>query len=71
MASADLFGWQELKAAEDAVAQAHAIQEAAKRKALYAPHGYKREREKALAAATAAALRAEVALVATHQELGL
>lgn len=71
MGRADLFGWQELKAAEEAVAQAHAIQETARRKALYAPHGHKREREKALVAATAQALRAEAALVSTHQELGL
>lgn len=71
MARADLFGWQDLKAAEDAVVQAHACQEAARRKAMYAPHGLKREREKALVDATAAALRAEVELAAAHEELGL
>lgn len=70
MASANLFGWRELQAAEQAVAQAHAVQETARRKALYAPHGCKREREKALIEATAAALRAEAELAALNQELG-
>lgn len=71
MAGADLFGWQEVKAAEAAVAAAHAVQEEARRKVRCAPHGLKREREQALQAATRAALEAETILRAVYVEEGL
>ena len=71
MAGADLFGWEQLKAAEAAAAAARAERAEARRKALYAPHGLKREREAALTAATAAALKAELDLASAEREAGL
>ena len=71
MARADLFGWQELKAAQDAVAQAHANRSEARRRARACPHGTKRDREEALKAATLTALRAELALASAQTEAGL
>lgn len=59
---ADLFGWQELQAAQAAVASAHAERDLAARRARYAPHGCRREREAALAEATRRALSAEIEL---------
>lgn len=71
MAGADLFGWEAMKAAEAAVATAHARQEEARRKAAWAPHGLKRERETALRSATAEALKAEAELLALQREAGV
>ena len=62
MAEADLFGWEAMRTAEAAAADAHARQAVARRKALYAPHGVKRQRQADLQAATTDALRAELQL---------
>lgn len=71
MVAVDLFGWREMRAAEAAVAAAHADRAIAARKVRCAPVGLKRIREQALAAATVAALRAEGELVALQREAGL
>lgn len=62
--AADLFGWETLRAAEAAVAEAHARQVEARRRARISPHGQRRIREAELVMATAGALRAEVELAA-------
>lgn len=66
---ADLFGWQELQAAQAAVAAAHAERDLAARRARYAPHGCRREREALLAAATRRALAAEIDLSAVERDV--
>lgn len=66
---ADLFAWQAMKAAEYAVAVAHARQVQAQRRVLCAPHGTKREREADLRRATMEALTAEAALASAREEL--
>ena len=71
MAGADLFGWEAMRAAEAATAEARARQSVARRKALFAPHGLKRERQAALEAATADALRAELDLAQAEKDAGL
>lgn len=65
---ADLFAWEAQRAAEAAVAEAHARQVKARRRAAWAPHGLKREREDALRQATAEALKAEATLAAVRAE---
>lgn len=70
-AVADLFGWREMRLAEAAVAAAHAARAHAASKVRCAPHGLKRVREKALADATTACLRAEAELAAVQREVGL
>lgn len=68
MMAADLFGWEAVQTAQDAVAHAHAHQVQAQRRVFFAPHGQRREREAALKAATAAALQAEADLIAARRE---
>lgn len=68
--AADLFGWETLRAAEAAVAEAHARQVEARRRARVAPHGERRTREIELMKATAGALRAEVELAAIRLTTG-
>lgn len=68
MMAADLFGWEAVKTAQAAVAQAHARQVQAQRRVFFAPHGQRREREAELKAATAAALQAEADLIAARRE---
>ncbi|WEK38662.1 MAG: hypothetical protein P0Y50_08860 [Candidatus Brevundimonas colombiensis] len=63
-----LFEWEAVRRAQAAVADAHARQAAAQRRALFAPHGVKRQREADLKAAVAAALNAELALSAACRE---
>ncbi|WP_333896258.1 hypothetical protein [Brevundimonas aurantiaca] len=71
MAGVDLFGWQAMRAAEAAVAEAHLRRAQAVRKARFAPHGERRDRERRLAEATTAALKAEAELVALKREADL
>lgn len=71
MAVADLFGWQAMRAAEAAVAEAHLRRAQAARKARFAPHGQRRDRERQLAEATMEALKAEAELIALQREAGL
>lgn len=68
--ASDLFGWEAMRAAEAAVASAHARQVAARRRAWLAPHGQRRQREADLRAATAEALTAEAELAAVRREAG-
>lgn len=68
MAGADLFGWQALEAAKAALLGARARAEEARRKALYAPHGLKREREALLRRAVADSLKAEMELAQIKAE---
>lgn len=69
MRGADLFAWEAMRAAEQAVAAAHARQVQAQRRVLCAPHGTRREREAALRRATIAALSAEAALAEAREAL--
>lgn len=71
MAGADLFGWETMKAAQAAVVDAHSRRDQAARKARFAPHGQRRDRERALAEATMDALKAEAELIALQREAGL
>lgn len=71
MAAVDLFGWRELWAAEQAVAFAHAARAKAAFRVRIAPAGQINARRKALADATASALRAELELAALQREAGL
>lgn len=71
MAAVDLFGWRELQAAEAAVAAAHAVRAVAAFRVRIAPAGQVAARRKALADATAAALRAELELAAVEREVRL
>lgn len=71
MAAVDLFGWRELKAAEAAVSAAHAVRAMAAFRVRIAPAGQISARRKALADATAAALRVELELAAVQREAGL
>lgn len=71
MAAVDLFGWREMRAAEAAVSEAHAVRALAARKVRCAPHGLKRIREQTLAAATTACLQAEAELAAVQREFDL
>lgn len=68
MMAADLFGWEAVRTAQAAVADAHARKVQAQRRAWYAPHGQRRVREAELATATADALRAEIELAAARRE---
>lgn len=68
MAGADLFGWHAVQTAQAAVADAHARQVHARRRAWLAPHGLKRQREEELKAATAEALKAEADLIAARRK---
>lgn len=68
---ADLFAWEAERAAEQAVALAHARQADARRRAAWAPHGLKKAREDALRQATAEALKAEAALAFLQSEARL
>lgn len=66
--AAGLFEWEAVRTAQAAVAQAHARQAEAQRRALFAPHGVKRQREADLKAAVADALKAELTLAAAWRE---
>lgn len=68
--AAGLFEWEAVRTAQAAVAHAHARQAQAQRRALFAPHGVKRQREADLKAAVADALNAELALTAARREAG-
>jgi hypothetical protein len=65
---AGLFEWEAVRTAQAAVADAYARQVEAQRRALFAPHGVKRQREADLKAAVAATLKAELALSAARRE---
>lgn len=67
-AGADLFGWQAMEAAKAALLDARARADEARRKALFAPHGLKREREALLRQAVAESLKAELDLAQLKAE---
>ncbi len=67
----DLFGWREMRAAEQAVALAHAARVTAAFRVRIARPGQVLDRRQVLADATAALLRAELELAAIEREAGL
>ena len=68
MSPADLFTWREEAEAAAKVAAAEAERAQAARSRRYAPHGEIRTRQARLEAATAEALRAEIALTRLRAE---